>query len=156
VGQTFLSASQRGADIRVCQIDGRQECLPRFAMPTAISIAVVELDGCFLVGQRPPAAPLAGLWEFPGGKLEPGETPEQAAVRECLEETGILVEPLFRYPPKTHSYDHGEVELQFIACRPTDAQAVSPRPPFRWIARGELHRSEFPAGNRALLDVLSG
>jgi 8-oxo-dGTP diphosphatase len=123
-------------------------------MSTAIAIAVVEQEGCFLIGQRPPGVPLAGLWEFPGGKIEPGETPEQAAIRECLEETGISVEPSFRYPPQTKSYDHGDVELLFIACRPTNLSPLSPPLPFRWVARAELPHFEFPAGNRALLCTL--
>ena len=53
--------------------------------PVEIAIAVVEHEGRFLIGLRPPGAPLAGLWEFAGGKLEPGETPQMAAARECLE-----------------------------------------------------------------------
>src|SRR5437764_2006476 len=63
----------------------------RKTMPTPIAVAVVEKDGHFLVGQRPEGVSLAGLWEFPGGKIEPGESPEAAAVRECLEETGVDV-----------------------------------------------------------------
>ncbi len=54
---------------------------------TRIAIAVVEHDGNFLIGLRPSGAVLGGLWEFPGGKVEPDETPEAAAARECLEET---------------------------------------------------------------------
>src|SRR5881275_3042575 len=103
-----------------CWINSR-----RNAMPTPIAIAVVEHDGRFLVGQRPAGVPLAGLWEFPGGKIEPGESPEAAAVRECLEETGIRVESLFRYPTIVHDYAHDRVELFFIACRPPNPQAVA-------------------------------
>jgi 8-oxo-dGTP diphosphatase len=124
-------------------------------MPTAIAIAVVEHEGRFLIGQRPPGVPLAGLWEFPGGKIEPCETPEAAAIRECLEETDLTVEPLFQYPIETHDYEHGSVALHFIACRPPAQADLRPREPFRWIERAELARHEFPAGNRKLLEFLT-
>ena len=52
------------------------------ASPTAIAVAVVEHDDRFLVGQRPAGKPLAGYWEFPGGRVEEGESPQQAAIRE--------------------------------------------------------------------------
>jgi 8-oxo-dGTP diphosphatase len=123
-------------------------------MPTPIAIAVVEHEGRFLIGQRPDGLPLAGLWEFPGGKIEPGETPEAAATRECLEETGLRVEPRFRYPPHVQVYDHDRVELHFIACRPKDQPPPRPQSPFRWITRAELSNYAFPAGNRGLLQLL--
>ena len=123
-------------------------------MPTPIAIAVVEHEGRFLIGQRPAGVPLAGLWEFPGGKIQPGETPEAAAVRECLEETGLAVEPLFRYPDHIEHYDHGQVTLHFIACRLVDpAQAVA-EPPFHWVSRLELADFAFPSGNAGLLKIL--
>jgi 8-oxo-dGTP diphosphatase len=127
-------------------------------MPTPIAIAVVEHEGRFLIGQRPAGVALAGLWEFPGGKIEPGETPEAAAIRECLEETGLTVQPIFRYPEQLHDYAHGSVQLFFIACRPIVDPAApfpDPRPPFRWVAREELSRHEFPAGNRNLIALLT-
>jgi 8-oxo-dGTP diphosphatase len=123
-------------------------------MPTPIAIAVVEQESRFLIGQRPVGVVLAGLWEFPGGKIEAGETPEAAAVRECLEETGLEVVPLFRYPNELHDYAHGSVQLHFIGCRPSGS-AELPRPPFRWIPREELSQYEFPAGNRHVLDLLA-
>jgi 8-oxo-dGTP diphosphatase len=123
-------------------------------MPTPIAIAVVEHEGCFLVGQRPEGVALAGLWEFPGGKVEPGETPESAAVRECCEETGLTVEPLLRFPEHVHQYGHDRVELYFIACRLAPARPVIPNQPFRWVPRRELEQYEFPAGNAALLKLL--
>jgi len=123
-------------------------------MPTPIAIAVVEHEGRFLVGQRPEGAPLAGLWEFPGGKIEPGETPEAAAVRECLEETGLAALPLFRYPEHVQAYDHDRVQLFFIACRVDNDALEKPHEPFRWVRREELASLEFPAGNAAILKLL--
>jgi 8-oxo-dGTP diphosphatase len=126
-------------------------------MPTriAIAIAVVEHEGQLLIGQRPLGMPLAGLWEFPGGKVEPGETPEAAAIRECREETGLAVEPLFRYPEHVEHYDHGDVQLFFIACQPVGEAATDPQPPFRWVLREDLSRYDFPAGNRELLQLIA-
>lgn len=122
---------------------------------TSIAIAVVEQDGRFLIGQRPAGVALAGLWEFPGGKIEPGETPEIAAVRECLEETGLAVEVVGTYPLHDHHYDHGAVRLQFFRCRPFD-RLSEPNPPFRWVEREDLTAYEFPRGNDQLLTLLAG
>jgi 8-oxo-dGTP diphosphatase len=125
-------------------------------MPTPIAVAVVEHEGRFLIGRRPEGVPLAGLWEFPGGKVELGEKAEQAAVRETGEETGLAVEPLGRFPEHVHQYDHGRVHLVFVACRLVDPSAAQPRPPFCWVAREELASYAFPEGNRGLIALLSG
>ena len=122
-------------------------------MPKPIAIAVVEREGRFLIGQRGAGVPLAGLWEFPGGKVEPGETPEQAAVRECHEETGLLVTVVGAYGRVVHRYEHGEVELHFFACRPVDA-GQTPAERFRWVAAEELASYEFPAANAELVKRL--
>ena len=122
--------------------------------PIAIAVAVVEHEGHFLIGQRPAGVPLAGLWEFPGGKIEPGESPEAAAVRECREETGLIVEPLSRYPEHVQEYDHDRVQLYFIACRPQASASSPPTPPFCWASREEMKCLEFPAGNARLLELL--
>jgi len=119
----------------------------------SIAIAVVEHEGRFLIGQRPPGVALAGLWEFPGGKVEPGETPEMAAVRECLEETGLAVDVIGAYPVHDHQYDHGAVRLHFFRCRPTDRPSA-PAAPFRWVKREALADYAFPPGNAALLAQL--
>ena len=123
-------------------------------MPTSIAIAVVEHENRFLIGQRPAGVALAGLWEFPGGKIESGETAEAAAVRECLEETGIAVEALFQYRVQIEQYDHGQVELHFIACAPLDDGRPNPAAGFRWVSRADLANYEFPSGNRGLLQQL--
>ena len=122
-------------------------------IPTQIAIAVVEDADRFLVGQRPSDVPLGGLWEFPGGKVEPGETPEAAAMRECLEETGLKVLVTAAYRDHTQKYDHGQVQLHFFACQPADAKRDL-NEPYRWVPRADLANLEFPAGNRFLLKQL--
>ena len=122
---------------------------------TQIAIAVVEDADRFLIGQRPAGVALAGLWEFPGGKLLPGESPEEGAVRECAEETGLIVRAKSRYPEQVQEYPHGTVQLHFIACEVVDP-GMMPRAPFRWVGRNDFVNYEFPAGNRALLAILVG
>lgn len=120
-----------------------------------IAVAVVEWEDRFLIGLRPAGAPLAGYWEFPGGKLRPGETPAQAAARECLEETRLVVEIGRAYPTVEHDYDHGRLRLHFLAARPVDPQA-NPAARFRWVRRSELSGYEFPPANALLLSLLTG
>lgn len=120
---------------------------------TQIAIAVVEHNDRFLIGPRPAGVALAGLWEFPGGKLLPGESAEAGAVRECAEETGLIVRATSRYPEQVQEYPHGTVQLHFVACEVVDME-ITPRDPFRWVRRNELKHYEFPIGNRGLLGVL--
>ena len=121
-------------------------------MPLLIAIAVVECDDRFLVGMRPDG-PLAGYWEFPGGKVRLGETPADAAVRECLEETGVRISLGPLLARIQHAYDHGLLELHFYAAAPEDARSI-PRPPFRWVSRAELATLRFPPANAAVLSQL--
>ena len=121
--------------------------------PTPIAIAVVEHAGRFLIGQRPPGVSLAGYWEFPGGKVEPGETPPEAAARECQEETGLTVSVGEAYQEIVHQYDHDRLQLHFFACHPLDAQAT-PKAPFRWVDRQNLSHYPFPPANDGLLTYL--
>lgn len=123
------------------------------ASPRLIAIAVVESNSRFLVAQRPPNVPLAGLWEFPGGKVEDGEQPADAAIRECREETGLevtLVE-LLRIEPQ--HYAHGELSLHFFRCVPNDPSGA-PQSPWSWIARSELATRPFPSGNASVIRQL--
>ena len=123
-------------------------------MPTQIAIAVVDHADCFLIGQRPAEVPLAGLWEFPGGKMEPGESPQQAAVRECQEESGLHVQAEKTWLVQEVEYAHGRVKLHFIACSLIPNDASKPKAPFRWVRRQQLAELEFPTGNRELLKLL--
>ncbi|MCA9248088.1 MAG: (deoxy)nucleoside triphosphate pyrophosphohydrolase [Planctomycetales bacterium] len=119
-----------------------------------VAIAVVEFEDQFLIGQRPPHVALAGYWEFPGGKLEEGETPAEAAIRECREESGIEVSVQDAYPTVDHQYDHGLLRVHFLACSPV-APGLQPSTPFRWVPRSALLDYKFPEANAELLRSLT-
>lgn len=129
---------------------------PMSASPRQIGIAIVEHAGNCLVGFRGPDQVLAGRAEFPGGKCEPGESPGDCAVRECLEETGMAViaerllhQAEFRYP-------HGDVALHFWHCRPADrSQVRADHRGFRWVPLGELGSMNFPEANRDVIVILT-
>lgn len=78
-----------------------------------VACALVDTDGRVLIAQRPEGKSLAGLWEFPGGKLEPGETVEAALARELHEELGIDVQASHRWHVLEHDYPHAYVRLYF-------------------------------------------
>ena len=123
-------------------------------MPTPIAIAVVEHDGRFLIGQRPEGVPLAGLWEFPGGKVAPGESHQEALRREMQEEldTDVAVHSLVS--TAAHAYDDRHVTLHFYRCE----LAGSPRPllgqEMRWVPRAELPALGFPPADEELIAKL--
>lgn len=80
-----------------------------------VAAAVIERpDGTFLLGRRPPNGIYAGWWEFPGGKVEAGETPHQALVRELQEELGIDVDCAYPWIMREHAYEHAHVRLHFF------------------------------------------
>ncbi len=123
------------------------------ANAVAIAVAVVEHNGKFLVGRRREGDPLAGLWEFPGGKIEDGESPQDAARRECREETGLDVRIGPAYPAVVHRYDHAIVRLQFFACTPIRPNQ-RPSPPFVWIPAAALEKKDFLPANAGLITRL--
>lgn len=123
------------------------------AEPTAIALAVVHYRGNVLIGLRPEGVPLAGLWEFPGGKILSGETPEQAALRECREETGLEIRLTAAYAPWEYAYPHGTIRFHAFAAEPAQADPL-PRPPFCWVPCRSLSQYRFPPANAALVGQL--
>ena len=96
--------------------EGDAPTRPRGFGPIVVAAAVIIRDGRVLLTRRAEGQHLAGLWEFPGGKLEDGEAPEDALVRECLEECGIDVEVTDILDVTHHSYPEKDVLLLFYRC----------------------------------------
>ena len=120
---------------------------------TKIAIAVVKNGDRFLVGQRSQDQVLAGFWEFPGGKIEAGESDLDAAVRECFEETGVTVAVVGRYMMVEHSYEHGDLQLSFIACEAKSTVSAI-KQPFCWVHREQLAELSFPEANAVIVEQL--
>ncbi len=119
-----------------------------------IAVAVVCDGPRVLIGRRPAGVPLAGLWEFPGGKVRPGESPEVAAARECLEETGLVVQVGGLYLVAEHEYPQSRLRLHFFAAEPIDPRRP-PAQPFRWVPIAELAAYPMPPANAAVVRVLA-
>ncbi|MSR42758.1 MAG: 8-oxo-dGTP diphosphatase MutT [Pedosphaera sp.] len=120
-----------------------------------VSAAIVFRDRRLLITQRRPQDHLGGLWEFPGGKRESGETFEECLRRELREELGAEFEVGALFDEVTHAYPEKTVRLKFYFCRwlqqeprPLHCHAVG------WITRDELIRYEFPAADATLLEKL--
>ena len=125
--------------------------------PTEIAVAVVEHAGRYLIGLRPAGAALAGYWEFPGGKVRSGESPAEAATRECREETNLAVRVIGSYATIEHDYPHGRLRLHFFACVLADDGAGPQQTPerFRWVTAAELDGYRFPPANAVILRMLA-
>lgn len=93
--------------------------MPADSNSPAISVvcAIIERDHHVLIAQRPPGKHLAGKWEFPGGKIDPGETPENALLREIREELACRLIITRRLPPNIHHYETTSIELIPFVCR---------------------------------------
>jgi 8-oxo-dGTP diphosphatase len=120
--------------------------------------AVIEQQGRFLITQRRSTAVLAGLWEFPSGKVETGETDEAALRRELQERVGVDVSVGGSTAHRTHRYDGYVVDL--VLYRASIAPSQEPRAirvaDVRWVAAQELENYAFPPADQATTDLLLG
>jgi mutator protein MutT len=134
---------------------------PRSSAPASpasvveVSAGLVFRDGRLLITQRHHNAHLGGLWEFPGGKREPGETYAQCLQRELREELAIEVEVHEVMESLTHAYPEKTVRLEFFHCSWVrgEPQALG-CPAFQWVTRDELDQYAFPAADARLLQQL--
>jgi len=120
-----------------------------------VSAGLVFREGRLLITQRRPQDHLGGLWEFPGGKREPGESFEACLHRELLEELGIEVEVGGVLEEIAHDYPEKSVYLKFFHCRwlRHDPQAIGCHT-FVWVTSSELKSYVFPAADARLLERL--
>jgi 8-oxo-dGTP diphosphatase len=122
-----------------------------------VACALVDADNRVLIAQRPEGKQLAGLWEFPGGKLDPGERPEEALIRELAEELSIAVKAPCLAPLTfaSHAYDDFHLLMPLYVCRkwegfvaPTEGQAV------KWVRARDLRQYDMPPADAPLISPL--
>jgi len=126
------------------------------AAEVVVVAGVVEREGKLLMGCRPSGAHLAGCWEFPGGKLRPGESHGDCLRREMTEEIGLAVEPGPLLFTAEHAHPGGRLRLHLYACAAaTGALEARWHTALQWVAPAELARLETPREDRAMLAMLA-
>lgn len=120
-----------------------------------VALALVHQGERWLVARRRADAHLGGLWEFPGGKCEPGESARAAAVRELLEECGVQAVAERELPPVTCEYAERIVHLKPVICRweAGEPQALG-NEECRWVSPAELRQLQMPAVNAGIIQIL--
>jgi len=122
-----------------------------------VAAALVDLEGRVLLQQRPEGKSLAGLWEFPGGKIEPGETPEAALIRELEEELAIVVPHACLAPATFASAPLGDrhlLLLLYITRKWTGLPRALEATALRWVRPNEMHALPMPPADRPLIGLL--
>jgi len=121
------------------------------------AIALIDADGRILLAQRPEGKSMAGLWEFPGGKVEAGETPEAALIRELHEELGIDTWESCLAPLTfaSHSYEDFHLLMPLFACRKWNG-IVTPREgqTLKWVRANDLRSFPMPPADIPLIPIL--
>ena len=121
------------------------------------AVALIDSDGRVLLAQRPAGKSLAGLWEFPGGKVEQGETPEIALIRELQEELGIdtWASCLAPLTFASHSYDDFHLLMPLFACRKWAGTPQSREgQALKWVRPNDLRNYPMPAADIPLIPIL--
>src|SRR5436190_23831914 len=121
------------------------------------AVALIDADGRVLLAERPEGKHLAGLWEFPGGKVEPGETPETALIRELAEELGIDVAAscLAPFTFASHSYAGFHLLMPLYVCRKwSGIPAAREGQRFAWVRPARLGDYPMPPADKPLVAML--
>lgn len=122
-----------------------------------VAVALVDADGRVLLAQRPEGKSLAGLWEFPGGKVEPGERPEETLIRELAEELGITVREACLAPLTfaSHAYAHMHLLMPLYICRRWEGLARSMEgQALTWVRPGRMRDLPMPPADAPLIPFL--
>lgn len=125
-------------------------------LPTVlvVAVALIDVDGRVLIAKRPEGKKLAGLWEFPGGKVEPGERPEQALIRELKEELDIDVKKscLAPFVFASHAYDSFHLLMPLYLCRRWDGVvAAREHDALAWVKPNKLSDYPMPPADEPLV-----
>jgi 8-oxo-dGTP diphosphatase len=121
------------------------------------AVALIDVEGRVLLAQRPEGKSMAGLWEFPGGKVEPGETPEAALIRELQEELGINTWQSCLAPLTfaSHSYDDFHLLMPLFACRKWDGiPRAQEGQTLKWAHAKDLKNYPMPPADIPLIPIL--
>ncbi|MGH7008820.1 MAG: 8-oxo-dGTP diphosphatase MutT [Stellaceae bacterium] len=124
---------------------------------TVVCVALIDTDGRVLLAERPAGKPLAGLWEFPGGKIHPGETPEAALIRELHEELGIDVAEacLSPFAFASHRYPDLHVVLLLYVCRRWKGLVTAREgQKLRWVRPQRFDEYPMPPADKGLIAAL--
>ena len=118
--------------------------------------AIIKNGDRYLVGQRAANKSQGGLWEFMGGKIESGETPEQALARECREELDLEIENERIIDSVVHEYPEKTIRLTLIECSPKAGSVPKAleHQQIRWVTRGEMDTLDFAPADRELINKL--
>ena len=118
--------------------------------------AIIWQDGRYLGVRRPEGKPMAGAYEFPGGKIEPGETPDVALARELREELGITPTAIAFFREKAHSYEHLSVHLHFFHVHAFDGEPLPLEgQDMEWLTPQEGRMRPFLEADRDIVDALA-
>jgi 8-oxo-dGTP diphosphatase len=121
------------------------------------AVALIDPDGRVLLAERPSGKSMAGLWEFPGGKVEPGETPEAALIRELHEELGIETWDSCLAPLTfaSHSYDYFHLLMPLFACRKWQGIVTAQEGQrLAWVRPNQLRDYPMPPADLPLIPIL--
>ncbi|WP_226636373.1 (deoxy)nucleoside triphosphate pyrophosphohydrolase [Brevundimonas poindexterae] len=126
------------------------------SLPTVlvVAVALIDTDGRVLIAQRPEGKQLAGLWEFPGGKVEPGERPEAALIRELREELGIETKEscLAPFVFASHAYDSFHLLMPLYLCRRWEGTVVArEHAALKWVRPNQLSDWPMPPADAPLV-----
>ena len=125
-------------------------------MTVVVTAAVIEHEGRYFVTRRNRGTHLEGLWEFPGGKCEPGESLPECLARELREELGVEARVGDEIFTVTHDYPDRRIELHFLACALLGAPVAVLGQEMRWVTRAELRSLQFPPADDELIVRLIG
>ena len=121
------------------------------------AVALIDPDGRILLAQRPKGKSMAGLWEFPGGKVETGETPEAALIRELEEELGINTWKSCLAPLTfaSHAYDDFHLLMPLFICRKWEGIPIArENQTLKWVRKQDLRSHKMPAADIPLVPIL--